>query len=296
MSTRPFGSTLSVGEFLSVRQAGFRPLAPVIGTSVFHVGWQRPPASRVRKRLQPRRLETGPIMGGRTYFPKGSLTVADYLNEGSFFELEKPTEALNGARQNALGRLRGAARELGAIVVVDVRIQRGAFDFAGGAIEFAAVGTAIGSDTLELEDWEKIPLVTLSGEDFWKLLGGGFWPLGLVGGSSILYVLSGFRTQRTRFALSRLRYQNQEYEDYTNGVYEARRQAMKRLRAEGSELGAAGVLGIEFEHEQREAPRFRRREKDDLLMTGHVLGTAIAPLERGGAQHVSYAVDLRAGG
>src|SRR5215470_7228666 len=37
-----FTSDLSVNEFLLVREAGFDPLGLVIGSSIYHIGWQRP--------------------------------------------------------------------------------------------------------------------------------------------------------------------------------------------------------------------------------------------------------------
>jgi hypothetical protein len=36
-----FTSDLTVNEFLLVREAGFRPLGLVLGTSIYHVGLQR---------------------------------------------------------------------------------------------------------------------------------------------------------------------------------------------------------------------------------------------------------------
>jgi uncharacterized protein YbjQ (UPF0145 family) len=289
----PFGSTLSIGEFLALDGAGFRPLGPVIGTSVYHVGWQRPPSAVVRASVSPRVVGSGPASATRVYFPKGGLAVADYLNEGSTLLLEKPTAAYNDARRNALARLRESARELGALAVVDVRIRQGTFDLADGAVEFIALGTAVTSEDAERTDPGRIAVVTLAGGEFWKLLRGGFRPLGLVGGSSVVYVLAGFRTKRTRFALSRVRFRNQEYEDYTKGLYEARREAMKRLRQDARDLGAAGMIGIELSHELEEAPFLRRREKDDFVITAHVLGTAVAPFEALDPSTPQYAVDLR---
>ena len=49
------------------------------------------------------------------------------MNEGGWFELEERTSAYNDARTQALARLRAAAREAGALAVVDVRIRRGSF-------------------------------------------------------------------------------------------------------------------------------------------------------------------------
>ena len=39
-ATTMFTSDLSVNEFLLVREAGFRPLGLVLGSSIYHVGFQ----------------------------------------------------------------------------------------------------------------------------------------------------------------------------------------------------------------------------------------------------------------
>src|SRR3989442_1145380 len=40
-----FTSDLSVGEFALLHAIGLRPLAQVMGSSIYHVGWQRRPGS-----------------------------------------------------------------------------------------------------------------------------------------------------------------------------------------------------------------------------------------------------------
>jgi uncharacterized protein YbjQ (UPF0145 family) len=289
MMEPPFGSTLSVGSFLAVRRAGFRPLRQVQGTSILGLGWQRSPGLALRSSLKPK------IMGGgygsygtgaQVYLPKGSLAVQQYLNEGGWTELEERTKAYNDARREALARLRENAREAGALAVVDVRLRRGRFAHAVRAIEFTAIGTAIASDRFELEDYEEIPLVSLNGSDFWKLFESGHWPLGLVGGTSVVYVISGYRTKFARFRLSRRSLRNQEYDDYTQGVYEARVRALGRMRQEAREVGAAGVLAVELRHE-------RSQQKDEnLIVTVDMLGNAIAPIEQGAPGQVAYALEL----
>jgi hypothetical protein len=225
MTDLPFGSTLSVGSFLAVRKAGFRPICQVQGTSVLSLGWQRSPKLGLRASLAPKTIGGGYGSYGtapNVYFPRGSLAVQQYLNEGGWLELEQRTAAYNDARRQALARMRHAAREAGALTVVDVRIRRGRFAHATRAIEFTTVGTALGSDRFDLEEDESIPLVNLSGGDFWKLVTSGYWPLGVVGGSSVIYVISGYRTKYARFRFSKRSPRNQEYEDYAKGLYEAR--------------------------------------------------------------------------
>jgi uncharacterized protein YbjQ (UPF0145 family) len=289
MTEPPFGSTLSVGSFLAVRNAGFRPLRQVQGTSVLSLGWQRPPKLGVRRALQPKMLSGGAGVYGtasNVYFPKGSLAVQQYLNEGGWLELEQRTAAYNDARRQALARLRDAAREAGALAVVDVRIRRGRFAHTTRAIEFTAIGTALGSDRFDLEEDEPIPVVNLSGGDFWKLVTSGYWPLGVVGGTSVIYVTSGYRTKYARFRLSKRSVRNQEYDDYTNGLYEARIRAQGRMRQEARELGATGVLSIEVGRERQE------QKEENLIVTVDLLGNAIAPIEQGTPREIHYALGI----
>lgn len=286
MTPQPFGSTLSARGFATLRAAGFRPLGPVQGTSIVSLGWQPLPNLNVGGSLAPTRLEG--VFGGSTqvYYPRGSLTVGQYLNEGGAMELEQRTAAHNDARNRALASLAESARAAGAVAVVGARVRRGRFRQALRAIEFSALGTAITSDRYELDADEPIPLTGLSGDAFWKLFTSGFWPLGLVGGSSVLYVISGYRTKRARSPFSARSFQNQEYEDYTQGLIEARKRVMGRLRREAQAVGAAGVLAIDLSHDEQE------RGEKDLILTMDALGTAIAPIEQGGPLDLYYALDL----
>jgi uncharacterized protein YbjQ (UPF0145 family) len=288
--TRPFASTLPTSGFLALGNAGFRPLRQVQGTSIVNLGVQRRPSRWMRGSLAPMRLEFPAGYGASTtsvYYPRGSLAVQQYLNEGGWFELEERTAAYNDARQHALKRLRESAAETGALAVVDVRIRRGKFAQAlGAAIEFTALGTAIGSDRYDLDDSAPIPVVSLTGGDFWKLVASGIWPLGLVGGTSIGYVVSGYRTKFARFRFSRRSLWNQEYEDYTRGLMDARLHAAGRLRLEAQAVGATGVVGIEVGRERRQ------QSDDNLLVTVDMLGNAIAPIEQGAPAEVTYALGL----
>jgi uncharacterized protein YbjQ (UPF0145 family) len=287
--TEPFSSTLSTRGFLAIGNAGFRPLRQVQGTSVMSLGLQRRPGGMIRGSLAPTRVEYPAGFGASTssvYYGRGSLEAQQYLYEGGWFELEERTAAYNDARRQALARLRKSAAEAGALAVVDVRIRRGKFAQAVRAIEFTALGTAIGSDRFDLDEHESIPLVSFSGGDLWKLVSSGVWPLGLVGGTSVGYVVSGYRTKSARFRFSSRSFQNQEYEDYTQGFAQARLRATGRLRQEAREVGATGVLGIEVRRERAE------QRDDNLLVTVDLLGNAMVPIEQGESPELTYAVQL----
>jgi uncharacterized protein YbjQ (UPF0145 family) len=281
-----FGSTLSTSGFLAVRKSRFEPLRQVQGTSVLSLGWQRSPALAVRQSVTPSMIDSRGAGATKMYFPQGSQAVQQYLYEGAWLELGERTAAYNDARTQALARLRENAREAGALAVVDVRLRRGKFAQAKRAIEFTALGTAIGSDLVDLDEYEPIPLVSLSGGDFWKLFESGYWPLGLVGGTSVVFIISGRRTKVARFRFSRFSLRNQEFEDYTEGIAQARLRAAGRLRQEAREVGATGVLGVEVRRERAE------RSDDNLMVTVDLLGNAIAPIERGGPQVLTYAVNV----
>ncbi len=281
-----FGSTLSTSGFLALRKSGFKPLRQVQGTSVVSLGWQRSPALAVRQSVAPSMIDSGGAGATKMYFPRGSQAVQQFLYEGAWLELDERTAAHNDARTQALARLRENAREADALAVVDVRLRRGNFSHATHAIEFTAIGTAIGSDVVDLDEYEPIPLVSLSGGDFWKLFESGFWPLGLVGGTSVVFIISGRRTKVTRFRFSRFSLRNQEFEDYTDGIAQARLRAAGRLRQEARDVGATGVLGVEVRRERAE------RSDDNLMVTVDLLGNAIAPIEQGEPQELTYAVQL----
>ena len=239
-----FTSDLSVGEFALVDAIGLRPLAQVMGSSIYHVGWQQRPGA------------FGMQMGGISQ------------------ELTVVSQAWNTARLRAFARLEQEAMLVGANAVVGVRLTVGRHDWAAGAIEYVAVGTAVRNEGAELA--ERPALTDLSGQDYWKLWQAGHRPLGVVGASTVHYVVPGFATQRVQSAGFSASWVNQELKDFTRGVYDARETALERMTTEAQKQGAAGVVGVSIVHEieQREAGGRR-----DLVVTFHVLGTAIG--ERG---------------
>ncbi len=188
-------------------------------------------------------------------------------------ELTVVSQAWNTARLRAFARLEQEAKLVGADAVVGVRLTVGRHDWAAGAIEYVAVGTAVRSEGAGHA--EQPALTDLSGQDYWKLWQAGHRPLGVVGASTVHYVVPGFATQQAQSGFS-ASWVNQELTDFTRGVYDARETALERMTAEAQKQGAAGVVGVSIAHEieQREAGGRR-----DLVATFHVLGTAIG--ERG---------------
>ena len=262
-----FTSDLSTNEFLLVQRAGFRPLSQVMGSCFYNVGWQWMP-------------------GGSTYGWSGWGS----YEEGQTVELETQTEAWNEARRLAVARLATEAKRVGADAVVGVRLRRGSFDWAAGLLEFVAVGTAVRSQRYDLGD-EPV-LSNLSGQQFAALFEHGFWPAGLVAATTVGYVMTGWRQQRGVAGMFST-WQNQELTDFTRGIYDTRAQTMQRLSRQAHELHAHGVIGVALEHAQKEHERDAGGVKyTDLVVTMHVVGTAIVELEKQQEQPVYIALPL----
>jgi uncharacterized protein YbjQ (UPF0145 family) len=151
-----FTSDLSVNEFLLVKEAGFQPLGLVMGSSIYHIGFQ-------------------PIRPG--------------VSE----ELTMLTQALYSAREHAMERMEEEADELGADGIVAVRLTLALHQWGANVIEFLAIGTAVKSEhSNNYRGHEGRPFTSdLSGQDFWTLLSAGYRPLGFVMGNCVYYIGQG---------------------------------------------------------------------------------------------------------
>jgi uncharacterized protein YbjQ (UPF0145 family) len=238
-----FTSDLSVNEFALMARAGLQPVSQVMGSSVYHVGWQGMPGS---------------------FFGMGR----------GAFELGVLSEAWNRARGLALSRLQQEARFAGADAVVGVHIQWGAHDFAPNSVEMVAVGTAVRTSGPERTD--PPVLCDLSGQDLWNLLQAGYRPVGVVGATTVFYVVSQWSTLRlTTSWLSGP--SNQELPDFTQAIYTAREVAFGHLGAQAQSFGAHGIVGVSIDQRigRREVEMGENNKRIDLIVTLHVLGTAI---------------------
>ena len=242
-----YTSDLTTPEFVLVRRAGFRPLSQVMGSCFYRVGWQympgkRPPSTYVK---EGQATPANPYSGGFEYDGFGRK-VYQRAAFGQVFELETETQAWQEARRLALTRLAEEARLAEADAVVGVGLRRGSYDWGRSLIEFVAFGTAVVSERYELG--QAPVLSNLSGQDFAKLYASGFWPVGIVAGTAVIYVMTGSqqRIARGRFA------PNQEAQDYTQGVQHARKVALSRVLRDASALEAAGIVGLDLEVSQRE--------------------------------------------
>jgi uncharacterized protein YbjQ (UPF0145 family) len=210
-STSLFTSDLSVNEFLLVREAGFRPLGLVLGTSIYHVGFQM----------------------GRW---------------NSNQELTVLSQAMYHARELAMTRMEAEADQLGADGIVGVRLEIEFKEFGSDIAEFIAVGTAVAADDQQTPDgqgWRNNqgqPFTSdLSGQDFWTLIQAGYAPLGMVMGSCVYHIAH----QRFWQALGNVG-QNVELPHFTEALYDARELAMSRMQAEAEQLAAEGIVGVQL--------------------------------------------------
>lgn len=241
-----FTSDLSVDEFLLVKEAGLQPITQVMGSSVYHVGFQ-----------------SGMQWGFRVSQ-----------------ELQTITQAMNQVRAVALGRLEQEAGLVGADAVVGVRIRRGEHDWATDHVEFHALGTAV--RVREHEPGGKPALTNLSGQDYWKLTRAGYRPMGVVAASTAYYVVASWATQVANTWYGGLA--NQELQDFTAGLYQARHLVMERVHRQARDMRAAGVVGVVIERSERPVEiEGRQAARTDLIFTFDVVGTAIAEPSKGHA-------------
>jgi uncharacterized protein YbjQ (UPF0145 family) len=201
-----FTSDLTVAEFLLVREAGFDPVGLVMGSSIYHVGYQR-----------------------------GRWT----KNE----EMTVLTQAMYHARELAMGRMEEEAATVGADGVIGVRLVAKRHAWGEHMIEFVAIGTAVTAQKAgDHKAKDGKPFTSdLSGQDFWTLRASGYRPVGLVMGNCVFHVahqgLGGWLKTVG---------QNVEMPNFTQALYDARELAMDRLQAEAIALGASGVVGTEI--------------------------------------------------
>jgi uncharacterized protein YbjQ (UPF0145 family) len=238
---RFFTSDLSVKEFLLVREAGFECLGLVMGSSIYHVGYQRAAYSQ--------NMEMGVL-----------------------------TQALYQARELAMARMEEEAHELGADGVIGVRLQIKQHEFGESLVEFVAIGTAVkareaaaGSPTGGNGNWRApsgMPFTSdLSGQDFWMLLQSGYRPVSLVMGNCVYHIAH----QSFGGWLSSIG-NNMEMTNYTQGLYDARELAMERLQYEAQLDGAQGVVGTEI-HETTHGGW------DSHVIEFFCVGTSVLPIK-----------------
>jgi uncharacterized protein YbjQ (UPF0145 family) len=209
-----FSSDLSVNEFLLVREAGFRPLGLVMGSSIYHIG-------------------------------------AQFSSFNTSQELGVLTQAMYHARELAMTRMRAEAYALGADGIVGVRLKVIGVQLGEHIAEFTAIGTAVKAEAARASEhvhgsWRDAnggPFTSdLNGQDFWTLVQAGYAPLGMVMGTCVYHMAQqGLRQMWRNMG------QNVEIPQYTQGLYDARELAMGRMQAEARAHQAEGVVGVQLQ-------------------------------------------------
>jgi uncharacterized protein YbjQ (UPF0145 family) len=198
-----FTSDLSVNEFLLVKQSGFEPIGLVLGSSIYHIGFQQ-----------------------AMWNQNQEMTVL--------------TQAMYHARDLAMTRMEEEADQLGADGIVGVRLDIGRYEWGADLAEFIAVGTAVKHRDGELHRAPNGRPFTsdLTGQDFATLLRAGYRPAGLVMGNCVYHV-----ARQGMLASLRQIGRNVEMPNFTQALYEARELAMERMQSEADELQAGGIVG-----------------------------------------------------
>jgi uncharacterized protein YbjQ (UPF0145 family) len=201
-----FTSDLSVNEFLLVKEAGFDPVGMVVGSSIYHIGYQR-----------------------------------SVFNVSQ--EMQVLSQAMYTARELAMARMEAEADALGADGIVGVRLDVGRYEWGADLAEFIAIGTAVRSHdgTSHRTKFGKPFTSDLSGQDFRTLLQAGYRPLGLTMGTCVYHVAHQSLGQWFN-TVGR----NAEMQNFTQALYDARELAMERMQAEAVNLDAEGIVGTQI--------------------------------------------------
>ena len=158
----PFTTDLSVNEYALARSAGVRPLAQVMGSSVYHVGWQRSPA------------------GWSSQAGSQELTV---LSE-AWNEARRLASVVLSVRQNGRGTCRGrdAAEDGRARLAAGAdRVRRGRDRRPSERDESGETG-----------------VVQPTVQEFCSSVRAGYRLSGLCGATAVGYVMTGWAQQRAR--------------------------------------------------------------------------------------------------
>ncbi|HLV81732.1 MAG TPA: heavy metal-binding domain-containing protein [Chthonomonadaceae bacterium] len=198
-----FTSDLSINEFLLVREAGFDPVGLVMGSSIYHIGFQ---------------------------------FSGFYQSQ----EMDVLTQAMYHARELAMTRMEEEADVLGADGIVGVRLDVTRYEWGESLAEFMAIGTAIRHRQGErYRTPDNRPFTSdLSGQDFWTLLRAGYRPISLVMGTCVYHVAH----QGLLKSLKQVG-RNTEMQNYTQALYDARELALSRMQAEAEAEQAEGIVG-----------------------------------------------------
>ncbi|MDZ4837733.1 MAG: heavy metal-binding domain-containing protein [Candidatus Melainabacteria bacterium] len=231
-----FSSDLSVGEYLLCRESGFETIGQVMGSCFYNISLL--------------------ACVGRTFGLKQSEYSADkYLSTGGSLrpksgELVEITDAQLKSRRLPVDRLLLEAHAMGAHGVIGVRVKASHFSFQHRMTEFTAIGTAIRIPGYQSNG--RVFTSDLNGQEFWQLYQAGYLPRELAFGVCSYYVKCDPETRQIidptliDFMKGRSS-QNQEIILFTQGIYEARNWAMKRLSSDAVAVKADGIVSMDVD-------------------------------------------------
>lgn len=262
-----WGSSLGVSEFAAISKVGFHPVGQVLGAAVWNVGdtggEECPYGVQVYRREGTITGQSAMGMIRHVQAPQGAAAI------GSARPL---VSALYQARRTAINRMLNECAALGGLGVIAVELTVGAF--AEGSMEFRAFGTAISARGVTRRG---TPFASdLSGQDFTKLIGYGWVPVGLAMGVAVGYRHDDWLAKgQTRFTAG-----NVEIAGYTDLVGQVRRDARNELELDLLRMGAEGVVVREMDTKfsQRSCPIVPFGK--DHVVEATVLGTAVAQFAR----------------
>jgi uncharacterized protein YbjQ (UPF0145 family) len=257
-------SGLSVSEFAAIRSVGFEPVGQVMGSTVHNLGWWY--------RAQIACGYSGGIFGSGV-----SRTVTSGM-WGGFAEY---VGTIYEARRTAMGRMAAECAALGGDGVVAVTVEIKPFQSATGALEFQAFGTAVRAQG---DARPPRPFLShLSGQDFSKLVAGGWVPVDMAFGMSVGVRHDDWRTQvmsSVAFGGNRLGvvgFGNVEVPGWTELVSVTRHEAREHFMTDCARTGADGAVlsGQQLTVRERGCG-MGGEDQHDHVVEATLIGTSVA--------------------
>jgi uncharacterized protein YbjQ (UPF0145 family) len=252
-----WGSALSTDEFAAIKSVGFEPVGQVLGAAVYNLGYRGGYGC-------PSYGSFGSFSRLQPLWQPGATAVSSSGQTSTYAPL---VQTMYAARRAALGRMSAECAQLGGHGVVGVLLTMGRF--AGGGLEFKAIGTAVRAPGgMPLSQ----PFTSdVSGQDFAKLIMDGAVPVSLALGISIGARHDDWLTM----GQSRWTTGNTEVTGYTDLVNRTRHDARNELQRDVLQMGGEGVViqRMDMRVSEHECPVQEGRRDHVVEVT--IVGTAI---------------------
>jgi uncharacterized protein YbjQ (UPF0145 family) len=251
-----WSSGLSVAEFAAISSVGFEPVGQVMGSTVHNLGW-----------WYGARIDCGYAGGG--LFRQGTASTVTSGMRGAWGGYGTYVDTLYRARRAAMGRMAAECSALGGDGVVAVSLNIQPFMGAAHHLEFQAFGTAV-----RARGPVRPPrpfLSHLAGQDFAKLVTGGWIPVDMALGTSIGIRHDDWRTSMTTGAFAA----NQEVAGWTELVSVTRHEARGHFLDDTARTGAEGVVVSVADLKVGHRECSYNAERRDHVVESTFIGTAI---------------------